>query len=152
MKVPPQEVAKGILGVQNHLEKAAEKLRSITPIKFFISSRTDTGVHALCNSAHIDIERAAEKPPFSESILAQALNFHLQPEPIHHLNLSAMEEAAQFLLGTHDFSTFRSINSDADIRSPVKTLLQADARPIASFMSHHCEHSWLRFWELEFRS
>ncbi|KAG8568968.1 hypothetical protein GDO81_014220 [Engystomops pustulosus] len=61
---------------------AAQKLRPVGKVKFSISSRTDTGVHALCNSAHMDIERTPGKVPFSEAILVKALNFHLQPEPI----------------------------------------------------------------------
>ncbi len=47
-----------------------------------ISSRTDTGVHALCNSAHVDIQRRGDKPPLPEQDLLHALNFHLKAEPI----------------------------------------------------------------------
>ncbi|XP_074074862.1 tRNA pseudouridine synthase-like 1 isoform X2 [Macrotis lagotis] len=65
-------------GVQNLLEKAAERLRSITPVKFHISSRTDAGVHALENSAHLDVQRLTGRPPFSPDILTSALNRHLE--------------------------------------------------------------------------
>ncbi|MEE6484998.1 hypothetical protein FKM82_014128 [Ascaphus truei] len=75
-------VTQSVLGVQNYLEMAAQKLRPVGSIKFSISSRTDTGVHAICNTAHVDIERAAGKPPFTETVLVQALNHHLQPESI----------------------------------------------------------------------
>ncbi|KAM7083872.1 tRNA pseudouridine synthase-like 1 isoform 5-T6 [Ciconia maguari] len=75
-----------IVGVQNYLEKAAQNLKPIVPIKFHISSRTDTGVHALCNSAHLDIERAPGKPAFNEKQLIYSLNYHLKPEPIRILN------------------------------------------------------------------
>lgn len=61
-----------------HSQKAAERLRSVTPVKFHISSRTDTGVHALGNSAHLDIQRLAGRPPFSPDILTLALNRHLE--------------------------------------------------------------------------
>ncbi|CAJ0951741.1 unnamed protein product, partial [Ranitomeya imitator] len=61
---------------------AAQKLRPVGNVKFSISSRTDSGVHAICNSAHVDIERTPDKAPFSEDILVKALNFHLHPEPI----------------------------------------------------------------------
>ncbi|XP_075697055.1 tRNA pseudouridine synthase-like 1 [Rhinoderma darwinii] len=71
-----------VLGVQNYLEVAAQKLRPVNKVKFTISSRTDSGVHAICNSAHVDIERDPDKSPFSEAILVKALNFHLHPEPI----------------------------------------------------------------------
>ncbi|XP_029434261.1 tRNA pseudouridine synthase-like 1 isoform X6 [Rhinatrema bivittatum] len=70
------------LGVQNYLERAAQKLKPVSPIKFSISSRTDSGVHALCNSAHADVQRAEGKPPFTEEVLVSALNYHLRPEPI----------------------------------------------------------------------
>ncbi|XP_067423358.1 tRNA pseudouridine synthase-like 1 isoform X2 [Emydura macquarii macquarii] len=191
-----------MLGVQNYLERAAQKLRPVTPIKFYISSRTDAGVHALCNSAHVNIQRAAGKLPFPESIIVSALNHHLKPEPIRilsayrvsenfharfsalsrtyvyrlvtgcshhsqipvferdlcwaprgeHLNVPAMQEAACFLLGTHDFSTFRSVSSEMPFKSPLRTLAQVDIRPSSGFMSHHYEYSGLRFWELEFKS
>ncbi|KAI2659266.1 tRNA pseudouridine synthase-like 1 [Labeo rohita] len=62
-------------GVENHLEPVNE-------VSVFISSRTDTGVHALCNSAHVDIQRRGDKPPLLEQDLVDALNFHLKAEPI----------------------------------------------------------------------
>ncbi|XP_065277501.1 tRNA pseudouridine synthase-like 1 [Emys orbicularis] len=191
-----------VLGVQNYLERAAQNLRPVTPIKFYVSSRTDTGVHALCNSAHLDVQRAVGKPPFSESVIVSALNYHLKPEPIRilsayqvsdnfharfsalsrtyvyrlvtgcshhsqipvferdlcwapkgdHLNVPAMQEAAGSLLGTHDFSTFRSVSSEKPFKSPIKTLAQVDIRPSSGFMSHHYEYRGLQFWELEFKS
>ncbi|XP_039365172.1 tRNA pseudouridine synthase-like 1 isoform X2 [Mauremys reevesii] len=191
-----------VLGVQNYLERAAQNLRPITAIKFYVSSRTDTGVHALCNSAHLDVQRAVGKPPFPASVIVSALNYHLKPEPIRilsayrvsdnfharfsalsrtyiyrlvtgcshhsqipvferdlcwapkgdHLNVPAMQEAAGSLLGTHDFSTFRSVSSEKPFKSPIKTLAQADIRPSSGFMSHHYEYRGLQFWELEFKS
>ncbi|XP_067826193.1 tRNA pseudouridine synthase-like 1 [Heptranchias perlo] len=198
MKTPPHQP---IPGVQNYLEEAVQKLRPINEVTISISSRTDTGVHALCNSAHLDIQRKEGRPPFSEEILVDALNFHLQLEPIsvlkafrvadnfharfwalsrtyvyrlvtgclhrsqlpvfernlcwpvtkRPLNTDAMKEAAQMLLGTHDFSTFRSLNSETPFKSPVKTLLQADVMPSFSISSQNF-HSHLEFWELTFRS
>ncbi|XP_013811520.1 tRNA pseudouridine synthase-like 1 isoform X2 [Apteryx mantelli] len=141
-----------VVGVQNYMEKAAQNLKPVVPIKFHISSRTDTGVHALCNSAHLDIQRATGKPPFHERELIHSLNYHLKSEPIRYLNVPAMQDAAWFLLGTHDFSTFRSLNSETPFRSPVRTILQVDIRPSSGFLSHHYEYRGLEFWELEFRS
>ncbi|KAJ1144958.1 hypothetical protein NDU88_011250 [Pleurodeles waltl] len=191
-----------LLGVQNYLELAAQNLKPAAPITFSISSRTDSGVHALCNSAHLDIQRANGKLPFSEDVLVHALNYHLTPEPISILkayrvptdfharyravsrtyvyrlltgctdrshmpvferklcwglrtgclDVSAMQEAAQFLLGTHDFSAFRSPSSDNVLVSPVKTLEQADIAPAPGLMTHHLVHRKFQFWELTFRS
>lgn len=59
-----------------------------------------------------------------------------------YLNVPAMQDAAQFLLGTHDFSTFRSLNSETPFQSPVRTILQVDIRPSSGFLSHHDEHRW----------
>ncbi|NWW08311.1 PUSL1 protein, partial [Oreocharis arfaki] len=191
-----------LVGVQNYLEKAAQNLRPSTPIKFHISSRTDTGVHALANAAHLDIQRAPGKAAFSEKQLVQGLNYHLKPEPIrilsaqrvpstfharfcalsrtyiyrlllgcaHYsqipvferdlcwapaggpLDIPAMREAAKFLLGTHDFSTFRSLNSETPFQCPVRTLLQLEIQPAPGFLSHHYEHRGLEFWEVKFKS
>lgn len=46
----------------------------------------------------------------------------------HHLplDLPAMQNAAQYLLGTHDFSAFRA--SECQAKSPIKTLRQLDIR------------------------
>ncbi|NWV02688.1 PUSL1 protein, partial [Ptilonorhynchus violaceus] len=191
-----------LVGVQNYLEEAAGKLKPSVPIKFHISSRTDAGVHALANAAHLDIHRAPGKAPFTGKQLVQGLNRHLRPQPIrilsaqrvpstfharfcalsrtyiyrlllgcaHHsqipvferdlcwapaggpLDVPAMREAAQFLLGTHDFSTFRSLNSDAPFQSPVRTLLHVQIQPSSGLLSHHYEHSGLEFWEVQFKA
>ncbi|NXH56449.1 PUSL1 protein, partial [Rhabdornis inornatus] len=169
------------------LQEAAEKLRPGSPIRFHISSRTDSGVHALANAAHLDVRRPAGKAPFTGHQLAQGLNHHLGREPIrilsarrvpstfharfcalsrtyiyrlllgcaHHsqipvferdlcwappggpLDIPAMREAAQFLLGTHDFSTFRSLGSGAASQSPVRTVLQLQLQPAPALLAHH---------------
>ncbi|XP_036918140.1 tRNA pseudouridine synthase-like 1 isoform X3 [Sturnira hondurensis] len=72
-------------GVQNYLEEAAEGLKSVLPVKFTISSRTDAGVHALSNAAHLDIQRRSGQPPFSPEVLTQALNTHLRHPAIRVL-------------------------------------------------------------------
>uniref|UniRef100_A0A674HHH4 tRNA pseudouridine synthase n=1 Tax=Taeniopygia guttata TaxID=59729 RepID=A0A674HHH4_TAEGU len=191
-----------LVGVQNYLERAAERLKPSAPIKFHISSRTDAGVHALANAAHLDIQRPPGKAPFSSQQLVQGLNHHLRPEPIrilsaqrvsstfharfcalsrtyiyrlllgcaHHsqipvfeqdlcwapaggpLDVAAMREAAQFLLGTHDFSSFRSLHAEAAAQSPVRTLLQLQLQPAPGFLQQHYLHSGLEFWEVKVKS
>nr|KAF6294400.1 pseudouridine synthase like 1 [Pipistrellus kuhlii] len=77
--------AQRAVGVQNYLEEAAEKLKSVVPVKFIISSRTDAGVHALSNAAHLDVQRRAGQPPFTPEVLTEALNTHLRHPAIRVL-------------------------------------------------------------------
>jgi len=124
------------------------------------AGRTDAGVHARGQVAHLDLSRAV-----TPETLRNALNHHLRPRPVavleatvvgddFHARFSAkarhylyrivnrraplaleagrawqvptpldaevMHEAAQRLVGRHDFTSFRSALCQA--RSPVKTL------------------------------
>ena len=123
------------------------------------AGRTDAGVHALGQVAHLDLDRS-----FDEKKLPLALNAHLPPsirvlsavlvdDDFHarfsaigrsyryriqtrrvasaisrgfvwhvgqDLDQSAMEEAAERLIGKHDFTSFRA--SYCQARSPIKTL------------------------------
>uniref|UniRef100_A0A3Q4AIS9 tRNA pseudouridine synthase n=1 Tax=Mola mola TaxID=94237 RepID=A0A3Q4AIS9_MOLML len=176
-------------------------LKPLNPVSLTVSSRTDTGVHALSNSAHFDLLRKNDKPPFSEDILVEALNFHLRSEQIRvtrarrvpddfharfraqartyvyrialgirhysllpitehdlcwslrntELDVGAMREAAALLVGVHDFSSFRAVNSDMLFKSPVKTLDVARIEPGGSFTQAHF-HRELPFLELTFTS
>ncbi len=126
------------------------------------AGRTDAGVHALGQVAHLDLGREV-----SVETLRNALNHHLRPQPIvvleaaavgadfharfsatmrhyryrivnrrpplalergrawlvpRRLDAETMHEAAQRLLGRHDFTSFRSALCQA--KSPVKTLAQ----------------------------
>lgn len=128
------------------------------------AGRTDSGVHALGQVAHFNLERAWE--PFK---IREAMNFHLRPAPVvvvdcenaaddfdarysatarHYryrilsrrappalernrvwwlpitLDAAAMHEAAQALLGRHDFTTFRAAQCQAN--SPLRTLDRLD--------------------------
>lgn len=124
------------------------------------AGRTDAGVHALGQVAHLDLAKAP-----APDTLRDALNAHLRPAPIavlaaervdhdFHARFSAtgrrylyrivnrraplalargrawfvpapldattMHEAAQVLVGRHDFTSFRAAECQA--KSPVKTL------------------------------
>jgi tRNA pseudouridine38-40 synthase len=124
------------------------------------AGRTDAGVHAFGQVAHIDLEKH-----WDADVVRDALNAHLRPQPIavvaaeivaddfdarfsavkrHYLyrivtrradlaldrhrvwrfprplDAQAMHEAAQRLVGNHDFTTFRAAECQA--KSPVKTL------------------------------
>ena len=128
------------------------------------AGRTDTGVHALGQVAHVDLGK-----DWDEDTVRDALNAHLRPHPVavltaervtenfdarfsaikrHYLyrivnrrpdltlernrawrvprplDDQAMNDAAQKLIGRHDFTTFRSAECQAS--SPVKTLDRLD--------------------------
>ena len=145
--------------VQGALEDAVEKLTGLRS-DVIGAGRTDAGVHAYGQVAHVDIEK-----PFEPFRLSEALNAHLRPHPIavieaeearpdfharfdatrrayayevinrraplaldagrawrvaRPLDVKLMDEAAQILRGTHDFTTFRDTHCQA--KSPVKTL------------------------------
>jgi tRNA pseudouridine38-40 synthase len=124
------------------------------------AGRTDAGVHARAQVAHVDLAK-----DWDTDTVRDALNAHLRPHPIavlsaervaddfnartsavkrHYLyriinrradltleagrawrlprplDANAMHQAAQRLVGKHDFTTFRSTECQA--KSPVKTL------------------------------
>ena len=128
------------------------------------AGRTDAGVHALGQVAHVDLGKEWET-----DTVRDALNAHLRPHPIavlsaervaetfdarfsamkrHYLyrlinrradlaldvqrawrigrplDAAAMHDAAQALVGRHDFTTFRAAECQA--KSPVKTLDRLD--------------------------
>ncbi|XP_056461786.1 tRNA pseudouridine synthase-like 1 isoform X2 [Gadus chalcogrammus] len=80
VRSPPHQQQKK--GVQNHIEDAVRRLKPVNPVSLSVSSRTDSGVHALSNSAHLDLQRSNDKPPFTDDVLLEALNFHLLSEEI----------------------------------------------------------------------
>jgi len=149
--------------VQGQIEAAIEKLE---PGKGNVqgAGRTDTGVHAEGQVAHVDLEK-----DWVPDKLRNAINYHLKPDPIalttcalvdadfharfsaigrsyrfdiiarrspivrdrgfiwqigHRLDVDAMQEGANHLIGHHDFTTFRS--SMCQALSPVKTLDRLD--------------------------
>lgn len=150
-------------GVQGVLEAAVEAF-SGEQVTIYGAGRTDAGVHALGQVAHMDLSNAVPT-----DTIRDAMNAHLRPNPVAvleatevsedfharfsavsrtylyrivnrrppltitagqawwvptRLDVSAMHEAAQVLIGKHDFSSFRSTFCQS--KSPVKTLDQLD--------------------------
>jgi tRNA pseudouridine38-40 synthase len=145
--------------IQQALEDALTRLGEAAPLVAG-AGRTDAGVHALGQIAHVDLMR-----PWTGWRLREAINARLVPLPVavlaaeavgeqfdarrsaimrHYrylvvnrrapltlertrvwrvksaLDVAAMAEAAQALIGRHDFSTFR--DSQCQAKSPVRTL------------------------------
>lgn len=151
--------------VQSSLERAVEAFTGEFA-RVHVAGRTDTGVHATGQVAHIDLTRT-----WPTDVVRDALNAHLVPEPVvvleaaevdgdwharfsatgrrylyrildrrppaalergrvwwikSPLDAEAMQAAAQRLLGTHDFTTFRDMQCQA--KSPIRTLDAARVR------------------------
>ncbi len=145
--------------VQQAMEEAAARING-AHVDVFGSGRTDSGVHALGQIAHMDFEKDIRPDKVRD-----AMNFHLMKHPITVLDAQicgddfharfdamrreylyrlidrrpklalergrvwripvkmdsdAMHRAAQELIGSHDFTTFRDKQCQA--QSPVKTL------------------------------
>lgn len=161
--------------VQSELERATEAFAGEFA-RVHVAGRTDTGVHATGQVAHIDLTKA-----WKADVVRDALNAHLVPEPIVVLEAAAMEgdwharfsatgrrylyrildrrppaaldrgrvwwikntldpdamhAAAQRLIGTHDFTTFRDVQCQA--KSPIRTLDSASVRRVG-------KEVWLEF-------
>lgn len=147
------------LSVQQVIEEAVKNL-SGDEIRIQAAGRTDAGVHARGQVAHVDISK-----PRSAKDMRDGLNYHMRPHPVAILSAeevpadfsarasaiereylyiinnrrpalalergrawhipfrvdeASMHEAAQLLVGTHDFTSFRA--TECQSKSPVKTL------------------------------
>jgi tRNA pseudouridine38-40 synthase len=145
--------------VQEAVEKAIRAFSGET-VTLHAAGRTDAGVHALGQVAHVDLAKSTDADTVQD-----AINFHLKPAPVavvdvvevddefharfsatHRayryrilnrrapltllagrvwhvaapLDAAAMQDAADALIGNHDFTSFRAAACQA--KSPVKTL------------------------------
>ena len=173
--------------VQGVLEAAAAKLNKGNPVEVYGSGRTDSGVHALAQIAHMDLGHEIRPDK-----LRDAMNFHMAADPVTvldaqimpddwharfdaierrylyriidrrmklsldrgrlwripvKLDADAMFEAAQVLIGKHDFTTFRDTQCQA--KSPVKTIdeitvLRAGAEIHCHFRARSFLHKQVR--------
>ena len=145
--------------IQEVLQKAIFKF-SKEKVTVIGAGRTDSGVHALGQTAHFDLKKKISKkkilPAINQNIENNSVTvlkvnktnkkFHarynakkrtyrylivnrqsplaLQKNKAWHirkkLDLLSMKKGAKFLLGTHDFSTFRA--STCGAKSPIKTM------------------------------
>ncbi len=154
------QVQDEFMSVQQAIEEAVEKFTHVET-RIHGAGRTDSGVHATGQVAHVDINSK-----YNAKEVRDAINFHLRPhkvsivkaEPVDEefnarfdanhrvycyritlhpssditldqgkvwhlhgdLNIKAMQEAANHLLGEHDFTSFRAKACQA--KSPVRTL------------------------------
>ncbi|MBV9812716.1 MAG: tRNA pseudouridine(38-40) synthase TruA [Acetobacteraceae bacterium] len=74
------------VSVQCVLERAAERLSGGEPVGSVVAGRTDAGVHAAGQVAHIDLPTG--HPP---ATVRDALNFHMKPHPVAVLRAALVE-------------------------------------------------------------
>tara|TARA_B110000003_G_scaffold117163_1_gene119687 strand:- start:9497 stop:10264 length:768 start_codon:yes stop_codon:yes gene_type:complete len=157
-----------VRSVQQTIEIAISKIAPEKP-EIQGAGRTDAGVHATGQIAHVDLNK-----PWDSFRLSEAINYHLRPEPIsitkcsivaddfharfsakerryvfrllsrrapaivdvgwvwqiqHDLDLELMQEGANYLVGKHDFTTFRS--SICQAQSPIKSVKEISIKEIS---------------------
>lgn len=154
--------------VQQSIEEAIAAFYSYDdPPQLYVAGRTDAGVHATGQVAHIDLKPFTKL--MSEFEIMKAINAHLRPKPVavlkveiadadfharfHAVNklyryriiqrpaalgiekgrawhvkkpldVQAMQQGAKYLLGHHDFTSFR--DSQCQARTPMRTLDRLD--------------------------
>ena len=162
--------------IQSAIEEAAEAFIG-SPTTVAGAGRTDSGVHATGQVAHLDVPNR-----FDAHRVMQALNAHLSKVPVtinharevpatiharfsatrrrylyrilpqrqkpaldlgrvwhHHepLNSELMHKAAQFLVGYHDFTSFRA--SQCQANSPMRTLDKLCVKQMGDEIHIHAE-------------
>ncbi len=148
--------------IQQAIEEAIEGFCQ-QQVTLTVAGRTDAGVHARGQIAHVDLKDFSR--PMEPFEVAKAINAHLLPQPIsiikaeivddefnarfsaknklytyriinrqaflalekgfawhvkRPLEINSMREGAKYLIGKHDFTSFR--DSDCQAKSPEKTV------------------------------
>ena len=162
----------GLPTIQGEIEKAIHAFCG-QEAEVVTAGRTDAGVHARGQIAHVDL--GAFTKPMDTFAITKAINAHLRPAPItildteivdddfharfnaknklyvyriinrqsfltfdqdlawhirRRLDTNAMHEAAQLLLGKHDFTTFR--DSECQANTPIRTLDRLDVQAFST--------------------
>ncbi|XP_010862922.2 tRNA pseudouridine synthase-like 1 isoform X3 [Esox lucius] len=153
MKAPPHQAVKG---VQNYLEEAVRRLRPANAISLHVSRVTHA--HRVHGAFHARFQAVSRTYVYR---LAMGIRHHscmpLTEDKLCwgirsvDLDIGAMRDAAALLVGTHNFSSFRALNSETPYKDPVKTLDRASLEPGDAFVRRHF-HRGIQFWELTFRS
>ena len=73
--------------VQGVLEAAGAKLNKNQPVEVYGSGRTDSGVHALGQVAHMDLDKEIRPDK-----LRDAMNFHMTRDPVTVLSTEIMAD------------------------------------------------------------
>ncbi|KAI8499228.1 Ras- protein Rab-13, partial [Branchiostoma belcheri] len=73
-KVTPVERAAGYSGIEDALCEAFSRLHLAEPPNIHVSSRTDSGVHALCNTAHADLIYGDDREPYEPDSIVHTVN------------------------------------------------------------------------------
>lgn len=73
------------LSIQAVLEQAASCLNAGQPVASVVAGRTDAGVHAEAQVAHVDLPDS-----YSANAIWNALNFHMKPHPVVVLSATAV--------------------------------------------------------------
>ena len=95
--------------IEEELEKALKKINNNSPTKVTATGRTDKGVHALCQYAHIELNIN-----ITEKKLKRALNSNLPPD-IHvieakivddkfHARYDVIEKTYEYLINTGEYN------------------------------------------------
>lgn len=170
----------GLTTIQGEVERALKILLS-EDVEVYGSGRTDQGVHAMGQVAHIDVPKSMDPYALMRGLnhflqphiavrevvevsdtfharfdaVSRTYHYHIYASPVPspfmadrawHVNfplcLAAMQQAAQYCLGTHDFSAFRSHACQS--KSPIRTL------DVCTLVPSGDEH--IMIWALQARS